>query len=45
MSELKLRPLEPFRSWLLNIALVFGMALAVGEADAGQDEEATEDLG
>lgn len=29
---------------LLNVALVFGMALAVGEGYAGEDEQAAEDL-
>ena len=29
---------------VLDVALVFGMALAVGEAYAGEDEEAAEDL-
>ena len=29
----------------LDVALVFGMALAVGDAYAGEDEKAAEDLG
>ena len=29
---------------VLDVALVFGMALAVGEAYTGEDEDATEDL-